>query len=282
VLDPGTGRIAETAAEPGEFVPAPTGAVPALTLAPGYAEAVLRSRPRGYWRFESLAAGAVPNQVPGGPPLQASGPITIAGDTAENGCAVFRDGAPEQFLATSGLWELPRTPGHAVEFWFLTEGIRYSTLVGLYPSLELVPAGQESRYVHAFLVEQTAEGRWLHKPASVRVMHRWPIDIKVQFNLYSETTYIPRRWHHVVAQKNGNRMEAYFDGVPALSLPLEPDHPSLSCRLVVGRRTPDAQDPKDSRFFVGRLDELVLYDHPLSPEEVQNHFRLATQKEPPG
>src|SRR5207249_4245544 len=92
------------------------------------------------------------------------------------------------------------------------------------------------------------------------------LDMKVEYNAYSEDLYVPRRWHHVVAQKNGSRMELYFDGVAARPLPLEADYPTLSCNLVVGRRTPDTKDLKDSRSFVGRLDELAIYDHTLSVE----------------
>jgi hypothetical protein len=57
---------------------------------------------------------------------------------------------------------------------------------------------------------------------------------------------------------------------------IEPDYPTPPCHLVVGRRTPDASNPSDSRSFVGRLDELALYDYTLSAEDIWNHFKLAT------
>jgi hypothetical protein len=253
--------------------------VPSLVLDPGYASAVLRARPRGYWRFESLAGDAVPNAVPGGPPLRIHGPVSIAGGSEGNGCAVFRAGAPEQFLDTDGLWDLARVPGHAVELWFWSEGFHYASLVGLFPPLERVSSNPHSRYAHILLLEITADHRQsLHKPASIRFLHRWPIDMRVGDNLCSEDVYVPRRWHHVVVQKAGDRMELYVDGAPGRSLRLVPDHQGVSCQLVVGRRTPDSDDPKDSRSFVGQLDELALYDHPLSAEEVRRHFQLAAPK----
>jgi hypothetical protein len=91
---------------------------------------------------------------------------------------------------------------------------------------------------------------------------------------------MPRRWQHLVAQKNGGRLELYIDGALDRAMPLERDHPTLSCRLVVGRRTTDPFDTQDRRPFVGRIDELAVYDHPLTPEEVKNHFRLATATSP--
>ncbi len=176
----------------------------------------------------------------------------------------------------SGSWP---APGHAVELWFLSMGISHASLVGLFPPAELVPTDAPTRFVHTFFVELTArDRRSLYKPASVRFLHRWPLDINIGNNILSEDLYIPRRWHHVVAQKNGDRMELYYDGVPDRSKLLETDHPTLSCRLVVGRRTSDPLDLHDRRSFVGRLDELALYDHPLSAAEVERHYRLATTK----
>jgi hypothetical protein len=279
-LDSRAGRIAERPAEPGGFVEARAVAAPSLVLDPGYAEAVLRSRPRAYWRFGSLAGGGFPNEVPGGPPLRVHGPIGISDGSEGNGCAVFKAGAPEQFLDTDGVLDLARVPGQAVELWFWSEGFHYASLVGLFP--EPAPLDPYSKDAHVLLLEITARERQsLHKPASVRYLQRWPIDLRVGDNLCSEAVYAPRRWHHVVAQKAGDRMELYFNGAPGRSLQLVPDHPGVSCQLVVGRRTRDADDPKDSRSFVGRLDELALYDHPLSAEEIQRHFALATPKARP-
>jgi hypothetical protein len=283
-LDPRTGRIAAAEPRPDEFViVTPTDrALPTLPLDPDYPAAVLASRPRGYWRFESLADGAVPNEVAGGQPLRVHGPIGVpqAGGPSENGCAVFPADEPAQFLATDGLWELPRTPGHALEFWFLADEFHYASLVGLFPPKDYLKRGSHGRHIHTFLLELTARDRQsLFKPASLRFLHRWPLDTRIGNNLFSEDIYVPRRWHHVVAQKNGPTMELFVDGRSVGTQPVAPDHPTVTCRLVVGRRNPDPLETHDSRSFVGRLDELALYDHPLPPEDVQNHYQLAASKE---
>jgi hypothetical protein len=194
---------------------------------------------------------------------------------------VFKAGAREQFLSTDGLWELPRAPGHAVELWFLAEGIRHASLVGFFPPKDYLKLGQHGRFIHTFLLELTAhEAGSLFKPASVRFLHRWPLDTRIGNNVVSEGLYVPRRWHHLVAQKNGERLELYHDGVLDRAMPLGPDHPTVSCRLVVGRRTPDPLDLQDERPFVGRVDELAIYDYPLTPVEVRDHYRLAVTEDP--
>jgi hypothetical protein len=279
-LDPRTGRIAEADARPEGFARSPETAPPQLALDPLYPAAVMASRPASYWRFESVSDGSFPNEVPDGPPLRPSGPVARDG-AAGRGCAVFRAGEPVQFLSTDRLWELARSPGHAVELWVLPGEIRDASLVGLFPPKDHLAAGKRGRFVHTFLLELTAYDRGsLFKPASVRFLHRWPLDTRVGHNIVSEAVYVLRRWHHVVAQKNGGRLELYFDGELDRAMPLEPDHPTMSCRLVVGRRTPDPNEPRDERPFTGRIDELAIYDHPLSSDEVRGHYRLANQEVP--
>lgn len=280
-LDPRAGTIAEAEARPDGFVRAPELTIPSLVLDPSYASTVLDARPRAYWRFESLEAGAVPNEVTGGAPLRTNGPVTISAGRGVNGFALFKAGDPDQFLFTGELWELAHSPGHAVELWFLSEGIRYASLVGLFPPKDYLAPGKHGRHIHTFLLELTAHDRGsLFNPASVRFLHRWPLDTRIGNNIVSERLYIPRRWQHVVAQKNGEKLELFLDGEPDRSTTLDPDHPTVLCRLVVGRRTPDPHDPQDRRPFVGRLDELAIYDHPLTHDQVRAHYRLATIEDP--
>jgi hypothetical protein len=281
-LDPESGRIAASSARPERFVAAPSIPASLLSLDPGYPRAVLAAKPTGYWRFESLKGDAVPNEVPGGSPLRVNGPIEVAGGDVGMGCATFRPGAPAQFLTSDSLFELARQPGHATEFWFQAEQYLHASLVGFLPPEELVRPGQKDPYVHAMLIELTAQARQtLNKPASVRFLHRWPIDSQLGNNLFSELNYIPWVWHHVVAQRAGDQMELYLDGVVETAVPLETDHPKLPCRLMVGRRSPVASDWSDARPFVGRLDELAVYAHALSAQEVSRHFLLSKPNRSP-
>lgn len=276
-IDSRASRIEETVAEPSGFVAPVSLTVPSLVLDPGYPGAVLEARPQAYWRFEAMSGDEFPSAVPDGPALRVHGPVAVADASRGNGCALFRPNSPDQFLTIDGLWELARTSGHAVEFWFLPEGFCRAMLVGLYPPLDVMPENSY-RYVHTLLVETTAQERLsLYKPASVRFLLRWPFNTAAGDNTFSRDVYVPRRWHHVVAQRAGDQMELYVNGVLGRSMTLDLNRPTRSCFLVVGRRTTDAHDPRDTRSFVGRLDEMALYDHPLSAEQVQSHYRMAKQ-----
>ena len=63
---------------PEDFVTPSTLLAPPLVLDPGYKDAVLESRPWGYWRFESLDGGTTPNEVAGRPPLRVNGEIGLS------------------------------------------------------------------------------------------------------------------------------------------------------------------------------------------------------------
>jgi hypothetical protein len=281
-LDPRTGRIAAVVGPPAGFAPALAPRAPSLVLDPTYAGVVLQSRPRAYWRFEALAGGAIANEIPGGPPLRVNGPTTIVGGPEGNGCVAFKAGAPEQFLTTDNTWQLAREPGHAVEFWFLADHFEHAGLVGLFPLREFNPPEMANRYPHVLFVELLAyERQSLHPPATVRFHHRWPPRLTEENNVHS-TIYAPGRWHHVVAQMDDGRMELYYDGVSGHSTPEPMVQPGVPCRLIVGRKTPDPLNRKDSRSFVGWMDELAIYDHPLSADEVRRHYQLADPARRPG
>lgn len=280
-LDPGGDRIAEAVARPEGFVSPIEKAVPALLLPPAYASAVRALRPRAYWRFESIVDGQTPNDVAGAPPLRLHGPVQALGSESGNGCVRFGPGAPDQFLGTDDPWEVAGGSDVAVEFWFLSDDFRHASIVGLLPPETLVPPDQQSRFMHNFLIETTALQRQsLNKPASVRFLSRWPLESTIGDNLFAEEVYVPRSWHHVVAQKNGDHMELFFDGRPSRLKSTTADPPTLSCRLVVGRRTLDRSDPRDVRPFVGRIDELAIYGRRLTESDVQRHFLMAVQHGP--
>ena len=100
--------------------------MPSLILDPAYPATVMASGPWSYWRFESLKGGSTPNEVPGRPPLLATGPVSLTGKFDENQVVVYRPGEDCQYLAMDGLWGPAPDPGYAVELWFLPESIDHA------------------------------------------------------------------------------------------------------------------------------------------------------------
>ena len=125
-------------ARPEGFVTAPDRPVAALALDPDYAAAVLASRPRGYWRFETLEGALSRTRSPAvrrfaspDPSPSAAGRLGRLADERMRRVPGRRPGAASlhrRRLAAA------QSPGHAVELWFLSDGISYASLVGLYPA----------------------------------------------------------------------------------------------------------------------------------------------------
>lgn len=275
-IDPGSGLIGPLAGpEEEEFVPPFTPTRAPLGPAPGYRDSVLGSRPRCYWRCESAAGGRIPNEVPGGPPLLVTGPVRLAESGAGNRCAVFEPGRDNQSLLMDGSWKPERSAGYAIELWFNPEEIGQAALVSMI-------APKDTTH-HLSLVELTSSNRLsLVRPASIRFLYRWPTGRGGGDNMFSDAIYVPYRWHHLVAQLAGDRMELYLDGAVQASQPIGPGGSTAPCQVILGRLTtltsfPELHHTGFRRPFVGLMDEVALYDRPLSAEEIRAHHRLGSR-----
>lgn len=285
-IHPRSGSIEDDASR-GEFVERSELARPSLTLDPAYADAVHRSRPWAYWRFDSMAAGSIPDEVAGGPSLRVTGPLHLSTQASGNTSLVFEDGQTEQYLELDRPWEPARRPGHAVELWFQSDAIGHLALASMVTDdspREGVRKPSDLRF--RFILELTSITRtMLHQPASVRFLHRFPPAYWGGDNLYSNHCYVPGRWHHLVGQLNGDRMELFLDAEPTPVLAVDPDYATGPSRLLIGRLTSIPSDPSrpvqahehTSRPFVGQIDEVALYDRPLTVEEIRRHHRLASR-----
>jgi hypothetical protein len=281
-VDPDGGTIREVPPQPesfvplGEFVPAP------LELAECYAAEVLAAKPWGYWRFESLTAGRVPNEVTGGPALKVLGGVTLERSPGGNGWARFRPGDYAQALLMDGAWTPPRANGYAIELWVQADlpshgAYGQTALVGLIATDERLASN------HVSYLELASRGRrFPHEPCAVRFLDRWPASMTGGSDVFSRRTVVPCSWHHVVGQKAGETLELYVDGERVGTSPASPeaagpeDAASTACRLLVGRLKQRSRPPvmSEIRPFEGRLDELAVYDRSLKPEEISRHARF--------
>ena len=281
-IDPNAGRILEVPPKPEAFIPMAEFVPVPLELAAGYAAEVRAARPWGYWRFESLAGGRVPNEVAGRPALLARGGVELERSLGGNHCARFRADDHAQAFLMDGEWTPPRADGYAIELWVQADlpspnAFGQTALVGLIDRED----GQAEN--HLAYLELTARGRRSpHEPCAVRFLDRWPTGLSGGTNIFSRRAVMPSLWRHVVAQKSGDTLELYVDGErvgmsPAKSSAKDPEEAATTaCRLLVGRLKQRSLPPcaSEIRAFEGRLDELAVYDRPLTPEEILRHARL--------
>jgi hypothetical protein len=268
-IDPRGFQLHESEARTQSFITPSELATPTLALAPGYRDEVLKARPWSYWRFEAMDGGMVPNEVGGRPPLRATGPVRLTG--FGNRAAAFGPNVPDQYFLMDDSWAPPRNPGYAVELWFAPERIGLAEIAGLF-----IPRGG-TNYEHFFQLELTSQNREsiLFQRTSVRFLSRWPPGFQGGNNLFFDY-YVPYRWHHAVAQVRGDRMELYVNGTLLPTLASDSNREEVSCHFILGQLKPAPRPPFGwaSRPFVGRIDEVALYDRPLTVEEVRRHYAL--------
>jgi hypothetical protein len=277
-VEPATGRVRDLAPAPEVFLSAPVLTVPTLLPGPGYADEVRRARPWGYWRFEDMTTGVVRNEVPGRPVLRATGPLKLAGVAGANRAVEFPHTRVEQHLIMDDSWAPPRGTGYAVEAWVLPEEVSMGTLVSLTSRTD------EPAQKHVYIMELAGRGHHLvHDPCVARYLDRWPPSHGGGVNVFSREKYVPYRWHHLVTCRLPDRLELYMNGELVGSTSADPGDPTTPCRVMLGRLKHGAQPGIDQeRPFVGRLDEVAVYDHPLTPEEVRRHYELGAGGSAPG
>jgi hypothetical protein len=270
-VDAPAATIRDIAPHPEQFVPAAEEPATALDLDPSYPAEVARAKPWGYWRFEDLVDGKVPNAVAGRPALLAQGGVELGGPPGETRTALFRPGDLGQGLLMDGDWAPPRAGGYAVELWVRGDGQGPSALVSLIDARE----GADEK--HVALVELTARSRWsAQEPCALRFLDRWPPGKAGGVNVFSRRNYQPGVWHHVVGQNNGGDVQLFIDGALVGMSGAAEDGSTTPCRLLVGRLKLKPVDRNDARPFEGRIGELAVYDRPLTPEEIRRHARLVT------
>jgi Concanavalin A-like lectin/glucanases superfamily len=267
-INPGTGEI-DTLDGSERFIEASELAVAPLALSPAYPRAVLDAHPWGYWRFQSMVGGRVANEVVDGPPLQAVGPVRLAGTAGGNPSVEFINDSADQYLTLGGPWEPVDQTGYAVELWFASTSISHAALASL-----VVPADSNH---HSLLLELTSRNRLtLFKPASVRFLHRLPPSRSGGDTTFSDPYYIPFHWHHLVGQVSGGLMQVFIDGEASPAVRISTGEVPRLGQFLLGRLTTShEQDPGWNRSFRGQMDEVALYAHPLTHDEIRLHYRLA-------
>jgi hypothetical protein len=277
-VEPDAGHIEDLSPQPDAFIPLGQFVAAPLELDAGYADEILHSRPWGYWRFEALEGGRVPNEVAGRPPLLAMGSVALERSPGGNGWARFRPDDHTQAFLMDGEWSPPRAGGYAIELWVQAD-LPSPNAFGQTALVSLIDKNMHNASKHVAYLELAGRGRRVaHEPCAVRFLDRWPAAMVGGTDVFSRRTVVPSLWHHVVGQKSGDTLELYVDGEPVGTSPARlnadsPEDATTACRLLVGRLKVFNQPPPMSevRPFEGRLDELAVYDHPLSLEEIRRH-----------
>ncbi|CAN5136806.1 hypothetical protein BH11PLA2_BH11PLA2_23030 [soil metagenome] len=270
----------DTFATLGKFVPA------ILELPPEYSAAVKASNPWGYWRFDSESGGKIPNEIPNRPALLALGGVHRELSGPGNWVARFLPNVPTQAFQLDGVWKPPHVSGYAIELWAQTD-VTGPNSVGRNALVSVLDRREGTVERHMAYLELMGRGRFSpHEPCAIRFVDRWPPTKLGGVDLFSRRTIVPTLWRHIVGQKVGENLELYVDGELVMSSPAHTPSPgsnaTTECLILVGRLTRNNAPQIDNniRAFEGCLDELAVYDHPLSAEVIKQHAGLRNEVRP--
>jgi hypothetical protein len=239
-----------------------------LEISSEYVDAVKASRPLGYWRFSAPSDGIVRNESGPGHSLSPEGLVEYGG-TPQNQYVEF--GARNShglLLAEEPFTEFTGADRYAVECWVKPSHYHSGLVVGLIDQPRTAPHGGVVIELQPSYYEPIASS------GRVRFLHRSPPsgDLGVGTSCYSQQRYALRRWQHLVAVKDGDDMRVYVNGEIAAS---HTDPTALAGTLHV--QCGQLRVREGTRQFIGHMDELAVYDRALSPDEIQSHYRAATQ-----
>ncbi|MCX2928396.1 LamG-like jellyroll fold domain-containing protein [Streptomyces sp. NEAU-W12] len=235
-----------------------------------YEQAVLSSAPAGYWRLGDRRGAAAVSALPEG----ADGSYGDGVALAASGAFADGDDTAASFDGTSGYAEVPGDALHgstdvAVELWFKTA--KAGVLVGDQSRAIDDPAG--------------VGGSWtpvLYVGTDGKLHGKFYVNSSVTGTALNSTASVTdNEWHHAVISASGTTQTLYLDGVKQGTMTGAVSH-QANTRTYIGAGFAAAawpSSPGDISHFTGSIDEVAIYQHPLTGQQVSAHYRSAVESD---
>ena len=236
---------------------------PKLRLAPDYPGRVQGLNPAGYWRFEQIADGLVPDEVPNSARMRAAGGAAIAVEEDGNHSGeLTRLGQPEFFKVQGGtkaMMERDFTISFFAQFSWLQ-------------NFALISAMRYDNQVQGHsLILQCYASLWKIgiKGSALQSILRDPPAWDGGDEILGQARLQPLRWHHLALTRQNGSVTIFLDGQVVArgaggSAPL--DCPEI----FVGRLNGNAaQSRAEARGLVGHIDELAIFSRALTEESIR-------------
>jgi hypothetical protein len=247
-----------------------------LPISTAYCDVVKASRPLGYWRFETVEDGAVPNEILDEPGLKIMGDLRLSG-LSGNRVAEFRPGS-DCYLVSRGAFDALANTEYTAEVWIKPSHIHCGAALSLCTGAETTRQERCALLleIEGSVNQQVRTSFSTDHPCSIRFLHRDPPDRsrKIGSSCFSKRSYSIRRWQHVVAVKKAEQMELYVDGKLSATM-TDKTLLAVGLQMIVGRQEPAGSDIQ----FIGQLDEIAVYPRALDPQEIKTHYEAVDWKD---
>ncbi|MEM6505117.1 MAG: LamG-like jellyroll fold domain-containing protein [Planctomycetota bacterium] len=271
-----------------------------------YVSAVLDAAPVAYWRFEDDQARTVVNEIdPGTDDLAVVGPATLtrSGVIGRAGLLTNRAEPYGYFETANPIDQLAGFEEGTIEFWYYAdvrlkqqEGYDAAMMLSLHDATaKLSEPGATSKELIAleltddawlFDQERTKPVGWLEY--SMRVYPGFFVDGGGQRDIYLDHAHPVQRWQYVALVKQDDVITVYLDGRRVEEMP-HAFGPISPASVRIGRTFDFAFEDREKdpgfktppRPFMGRMDEVAIYDKPLTAAQIARHYDLATGQHSP-
>jgi hypothetical protein len=237
-----------------------------LTVTSHYVDAVKKSKPIGYWRFEAVEENLIKNEIAGGAggPLKVKGTLSLTGDVANRVLDLGELQDKENLVSSQTLNSLANKD-YSLEFWAKPSHYHRGILVALF---DLANPPERSGL---FIETQRDDKLSTDRPGTIRFTERIPLGVRNTSNCISTELYGVRRWQHIVAVNQKASIFLYVDG-RQVGEGKSKNAMIGGLSLAIGRHITKNEFP-----FVGQFDELSLYDRPLSAAEIKEHYNAVKE-----
>jgi len=209
----------------------------------------------GWWSFED-GAGALARDVSGkSVNAEITGNVSW-GQESPYGGILLLDGTVD----SQDTWEYAFIDGDFnLPFYTITIWFRAGSDIG---DEQDVLSAYAPGVVHGILLEVRADG-------TLRYLHRYPLGTGGGSNIYTTTRYDDDQWHHAAIVKADGQIRLYIDGQEAgtatdNSVFNPGDTFGVALGILDHERTGD-----DKRLLQGAIDDVRIYDRPISQSEIQ-------------
>jgi len=240
-----------------------------LNIGESYVKSVLASNPVAYWRFNEFVDGKIPNEM--GDFLWLH-PVFDQSESDKmlitEGRMQFRRSSKSRYLVTQDQIPEFSTKAFSVEMWMLPDDLQHATCLSVFPNW----SGNADAAL--CVIEIVTDTFLIHQPGSVRTLFRDPPGRSPDsgFNLFTQGLVTPGMWQHVVMVKKQGKFQLFYNGSLAREVEIEDSSNEEPFRCMLGQLALR----QAGRQFSGLVDEIAIYRHALSAEEVREHYRLAT------
>lgn len=246
-----------------------------------YARAVLADQPLLYWSFEQIEARRVDN-VQGTPHFDGLLQGSPTQDAGRVGRGLRFDGSMQPVSGVESFGPMfngQETEAYTIELWVKAEEVSHAAVAGLFKTA----GDQRERNMQMTAIELLGDNAWLPgqpaTPNALRFLHRSPVTDSIGDgkNLWLQQTYVPGQWMLLTAVKRAGKIALYRNG-ELLGEADDDQGIEGPVRLCVGNAGVGAALHRMSvRPFAGVIDEVAVYAHALSPQQIKARYDLGSQ-----